>query len=65
MADLSEQIEDAAGEPKRVTIDGQTAEGHPIKDLIEADRYLAQRTAAGRTGLPFRLARFRPPGASP
>lgn len=63
MADLSDTIESVAGAPKRTSVDDQMVEEHSIKDLIEADRYLAEKTAATRSSLPIRFQRLNPPGA--
>lgn len=62
MADL--EITERAAEPKRVRVDNTSAEQHAIKDQIAAEEYASRREAAARTGLPFRMALFRPPGAS-
>jgi ABC-type sugar transport system substrate-binding protein len=62
--DLSPQIEAAAAAGvQSVTVDGQTTIVVPLRDQIEADRYLASKAAArsGRRG--FRLAKIVPPGA--
>lgn len=60
MADLKTQIHDNAGGPKRVEVDGQTVEQHPLKDQIAADEYLRETTAGTRKKLPIRLAKLRP-----
>jgi len=41
VADLSDDIETSAAGPKKVATDGVSTEEHALKDLIEADRYLA------------------------
>ncbi len=49
--DLERVIKDAAESPKSVEIDGQRAEGRPLTELIEADRYLsAKRAMRSRKG---------------
>lgn len=65
MPDLSSQIEDAADTPQSATIDGRAATARPIKDLIEADRYLQERTAAqnSNTRLGIRFFNTSPPGS--
>jgi hypothetical protein len=63
MADLSENIEQAAADPLKVSLDGFSAEGHSLPDLIEADKHLARKSAAASTRLPFMVAKIRPPGA--
>lgn len=70
MADLTDDIEALAAKPENVTVDGQSATQRPLKDLIEADKYLKASeatTASGNSdgngyrGLHF--FKFRPPGA--
>ena len=63
MADLSQQIEQSAQQPKSGTFDGQTFTQHSLKEQIEADKYLESKKAAtGKTrGLAF--AQLRHPGA--
>lgn len=62
MADLEQQIIDAAGNPAAATVDGNSMTAVPIDKLIEADKYLAGKEAAAnkRTGL--RFFRYAPPG---
>ena len=62
VADL--EITQRAAEPKKVRVDDTSAEQHSLKDQIEAEQYASKREAAARTGLPLRMALFRPPGAS-
>ena len=65
MPDLSQQIQDAAeAGVSSVSIDGNTTVALPVKDLIEADRYLASKAAMSRTRRGFKLAKLVPPGAS-
>ncbi len=61
--DLSDQIRDAAAGPQQVTVDGQTVQQRPLDELIEADRYLASKTAATKTHQGLRFAKIVPPGA--
>lgn len=37
---LDDQIRENAKQPRRASADGVEAEQHPLKDQIEADRYL-------------------------
>lgn len=64
MADLASEIEEAAAGPKSVTVDGETTIARSIDELIQADKYLAAKTAAaqGRGGL--RFSKFVPGGAA-
>ena len=65
--DLSQTIEQNACGPADVQIDGQRVRQRPIKEVIEADRYLASKEAVQkghllrRFGLVF--AKISPPGA--
>ena len=61
MADLSDEIEADAQKAKSVEVDGQKIERRPVGELIEADKYLAAKSAAKRG--PF-FTRLVPPGAS-
>ena len=70
--DLKPIIEQAAADPASATTDGQSATSHSLPDLIEADKYLSAKAAAGivgptgkrRSGLAgMRPATLTPPGA--
>jgi hypothetical protein len=60
---LPEQIEQNAKGDAQVTVDGMTVRSHPIKDQIEADRYVNGETAAAKNYLGLRFAKLQPPGA--
>jgi len=60
--ELGETIRQGAANPRRATIDGNTAEQHNLRDQIEADKYLSSKTAAQKRGLGIRCAKIRPPG---
>jgi hypothetical protein len=62
MADLEQQITDAASKPQQVTVDGTTAIQQPLSALIEADKYLAAKAAAKSKGRGFNIARLIPEG---
>lgn len=65
MADLSEQIEEAANGPARAAADGVDVTARPIRDLIEADKYLtAKRAAATNKTGGLRFAKLVPPGTT-
>ena len=64
MADLSEQIRTNAAAPRRMTVDGNTAEQHSLREQIEADQYLRQRDAGRGSKLPIRLAKIQPGGTT-
>lgn len=63
---MAEEIEDAireaAQQPAEVSVDGQTVKQQPLRDQIEADRYLASKEAA-KKGLGARMTKVVPPGA--
>lgn len=61
---LEDQIETSAAAPKKVTVDGETSDEHPLPDLIEADEYLGGKAANTRRTLPIRLAKIHPPGTT-
>ena len=60
--ELADAIETNAQAPASASVDGQSAKQHPLKDQIEADRYLAARVAA-KVGLGIRQTKVVPPGA--
>jgi hypothetical protein len=64
MADLSTAIEQSAAGPAQASGDGQSVTQHNIKDLIEADKYLAKKTAVAASKLGgMRCFKISPPGA--
>lgn len=63
MADLSEQIEEAAKQPASGSVDGQAFAQHNLKDQIEADKYLAAKKAAGKKKHGIVFSQLRHPGA--
>ena len=60
--ELQQQIEENAKQPRRASADGVEAEQHPLRDQIEADRYLESKNAM-RRGRGFRISKLVPPGA--
>lgn len=66
MSDITDAMETNAAGPAKVTVDGESVEQHSLKDLIEADRYLASRTAvtstAANTRRGLRFNKLTPPG---
>lgn len=64
MADLSDEIETAASQPKRVTTDAGSVEQHSLPDLIAADKHLKGEGGVDRPHLGLRFAKWRPPGAA-
>ena len=60
---LDQAIRDNASQPAKASVDGQSVEQHPLKDQIEADRYLASKDAARKPGLGIKFAKIVPPGS--
>jgi hypothetical protein len=60
---LEQAIRDNAAQPAKASVDGQSVEQHPLKDQIEADRYLASKEAARKPGLGIKFAKLVPPGS--
>lgn len=60
--DLAAALVEAATGPKSVTVDGQTVQAHDLdlRQLIEADRYLAGKKTRGPG---VRFTKLVPPGA--
>ena len=63
MADLSTQIETNAAGPKKARSDEGEFEQHPLKDQIEADRYLNNKNASTAKGFGLRVVRAKPSSA--
>ena len=61
--DLEQAIRDNAAQPAKASVDGQSVEQHPLKDQIEADRYLESKAAARKPGLGIKFAKIVPPGS--
>lgn len=68
---IQSQILGRSQQPASATVDGRSATGHSLKDLIAAHRYLksledgsAGATADGYVGLGVRTARIEPGGAA-
>ena len=62
--DLSQVIEDSASGPAEVTGDSGGMKQHPLKDVIESDRYLSSKDASRRKNRGLNFAKFSPPGAA-
>ncbi len=62
-SDLEQTIRDNAAGPAKASGDSGSVEQHPLRDQIEADRYLASRQAAAAPARSLRLTRLVPPGA--
>ena len=62
--DLEDTIRDNAQGPAKAAGDSGSVEQHKLTDQIEADRYLASKTAATSKHRGLVLNKFVPPGAS-
>jgi len=60
--ELEQTIRDKAKAPAKATGDSGSVEQHPLRDLIEADRYLNSKKAAKRKGLGIKVSKLVPPG---
>lgn len=60
--DLEQAIRDNAAGPAKAAGDSGSVEQHPLRDQIEADRYLASKDAAKKPGLGVKFAKLVPPG---
>lgn len=65
MADLSDNIEEAAQGPKHVQTDAGSIDAQSLPDLIAADKYLkGQKAVSGKSGWgALRPTRVIPPGS--
>ena len=61
--DLDKQIHDNAAGPRRARGDSGEVEQHPLRDQIEADRYLNSKKAAKAKGFKVGRSKLIPPGA--
>jgi hypothetical protein len=62
-AGLEKTIRKNAKAPAKASSDSVSMEQHPLRDQIEADRYLASKKAAKKKGGGLRLTQIVPPGA--
>jgi len=60
--DLKDVIRENAIGPKKVQSDAGSVEQHPLKDLIEAARFLASKEAVQKRGLGIKLIKLSPDG---
>jgi hypothetical protein len=63
MSQLSTQITNNSAQPKSAESDGQRAEQFPLVDQIAADFHVSEQAQAGKSKLPIRFAKIRPPSA--
>lgn len=60
--ELDDTIRQAATSPQSATVDGNTVTSRNLNELLEADRYLANKRAAKSGGLGLRIQKIIPPG---
>lgn len=61
--DVDQSIRENAQGPAKASGDAGSVEQHPLPDQIEADRYLASKTAANSKSRGLRFTKLAPPGA--
>lgn len=62
--DLTQTIVDNATGPAKVSGDSGSFDQHNLKDQIEVEKFRRESSAAGRSSLPFRILKIRPPGSA-
>jgi hypothetical protein len=60
---IEDKINEVAQGPAKASGDAGAVEQQNLKDLIEADKYLAQKNASRRRGLGIKHVQLIPPGA--
>lgn len=60
---LEDKINEVASGPAKASGDAGSVEQQPLQDLIEADKYLAQKNAGKSSGLGIKRVQLIPPGA--
>jgi hypothetical protein len=64
VADLKDAIEQNAQGPAKASGDEGSVEQHPLRDQIEADRYLATKDAVKKGKRGLRFSKLVPPGSA-
>lgn len=64
MADLSDEILEAAQNPQRTKGDMGEVEEHDLSDLIKADQYVTGKDAVITKNRGLRFTKLVPPGAT-
>ncbi|MCK6470870.1 MAG: hypothetical protein L6R28_03910 [Planctomycetes bacterium] len=62
--DLKDTIRENAKGPAKAAGDSGSVEQHPLRDQIEADRYLNAKKAAKAKRLGMRITKLVPPGTA-
>jgi hypothetical protein len=65
VADLSDQIQQAAADPASVSSDGQSVSTRPVDQLVTADQYLAAKVEVKKRRRGVTFSKLVPPGALP
>lgn len=60
---LENKINEVANGPAKASGDAGSVEQQNLKDLIEADKYLANKSASRGRGLGIKCVQLVPPGA--
>ena len=60
---LEDKINDVANGPAKASGDAGSVEQQNLKDLVEADKYLANKSASRGRGLGIKRVKLVPPGA--
>jgi hypothetical protein len=63
-SELTQEIRDAAAAPKSSDHDGTMTQERDLRELIEADRHLAEQKATKSKTFGLRFARLSPPGTT-
>lgn len=64
MADMEDILDSAATAPKRVTVDGNSAEGQSVGDLIALDKHQTARTVRNNPAGALTRCKLVPPGTA-
>ncbi len=62
--EIRDAIEENAQQPSHANVDGVDITQQPLKDQIEADRYLSSKTGVGKPTRGLRFNVMKPPGAA-
>jgi len=62
MGNTTSNIEENAKQPKSVSADNVDVSQHSLRDQIEADKYLRNRSAANKKRLPIRFQKVQGKG---
>lgn len=63
MNENDEKLRENMNSPKSAEIDGQKVEQHPLKEQIEADRYMSAKNAL-RKGVGIKITKMKAGGSA-